>query len=144
MDTHRRYSVIVLLLASLSVSCQPMILGVPSSMSGTGESVLIYYEDFDARAADGSLTCFAFDPLNYNSPGWHLLVIWTSGNRIITCADRAVFWEGTDSDIATGAVGIGFREARSGAALVGGLVDGIIIDDSYCGPWCDVADWELY
>ncbi len=95
-------------------------------------------------ATDGSITCFAFDPLNYNSPGWRLLVIWIAGSRIITCVDRAVFWDGWDSDIATGPVGIGFREARAGAALIGGLVDSIIIDNNFIPPGPEVTDWDLY
>jgi hypothetical protein len=59
MVAFRRYCIVILLLVSLSVLGQKIPIGtIASSIESTttGKSVLLYYEDFDNRAADGSLT----------------------------------------------------------------------------------------
>jgi len=97
-------------------------------------------------AADGSLTYFASDSTNYNIAGWHHLRIYANGSTVAIIVDSQTFSEDTDTDITSGYVGIGFRESRPGAALVGGLVDSIVIDNNF-GDFCTgcgVTDWHLY
>jgi hypothetical protein len=94
-------------------------------------------------AADDSLTYFASDSTSYDAPGWHLLRIYATGTTVETYVDHQLFSKTTDGDIASGPVGIGYRE-YGGTSLTGGLVDSIIID-SYI-PWHppEVTDWHLY
>ncbi len=94
--------------------------------------------------ADDSLTYFAADSTGYNAPGWHHLRIFANGTYVITYVDSVKFSEVTDTDITSGYVGIGFREARPGAALVGGLVDSIIIDNNFSYGHNEMIDWDLY
>ena len=94
-------------------------------------------------AADDSLTHFAFDSTNYNTPAWHHLRIYANGTYVKTHVDKHLFSNTTDSDIATGALGIGYRE-YGGSSMTGGLVDSIIIDDNYYDYVNEVSDWHLY
>lgn len=97
-------------------------------------------------AADDSLTYFAADDTSYDTPSWHHLGIFANGTTVNTYVDGAVFSSNTDSDIATGGVGIGYRE-YGGSSLTGGLVDSIIIDKRFHSPSPavpEVTDWDLY
>jgi hypothetical protein len=92
---------------------------------------------------DGSRTVFASD-YSIAAEGWHHLRIWANGTTVAGYLDQVKLVEVTDSDIATGLVGFGFREIHTGAPINGMLVDSVIIDDNFTDTSTEVADWNLF
>jgi hypothetical protein len=110
-----------------------------------------YYDDgttqvlraIKALSSDGSKTVLGAD-YSITAPGWHHMRIFANGTNVRAYLDSAKIADVTDSDIATGSVGIGFREGHAGGPTHGGLVDSIIIDDNFTDAVTQVPDWNLF
>ncbi len=94
------------------------------------------------KLLEGTVTTFASDTTSYGTPGWHHLRIFANGSTVKTYVDSALFSNDTDTDIADGYVGIGYREY--GAGTIFGLVDSIIINRNFTDATTAVADWNLF
>jgi hypothetical protein len=92
---------------------------------------------------DGSRTVFASD-YSVAAEGWHHLRIWANGTTIAAYLDEAKLAEVTDADIATGHVGMGFREGHTGGPINGMIVDTVIVDANFTDDSTQVADWNLF
>ncbi len=91
----------------------------------------------------GTKTVFAQSDY-VGSPAWHHLRIWANGSTVATYLDSAKLSEDTDSDIASGPVGFGYREVHTGAPINGMIVDSVIIDKNFGDAVTTVADWNLF
>lgn len=96
-----------------------------------------------AKLVEGTVTTFASDTTNFNTPGWHHLRIFANGSTIKSYVDSAAFSNDTDTDIADGYVGFGYRE-YSAASPTWGLADSIVIDRNFSDAVTTVADWNIF